>query len=99
MRPERGAFAGWNNTAVRAAGGLIRASMLSHLLAIGGSKSVKPVMLPPGREILATKPWPTGSVTLTHTIGIVLGCRCIAATHGGPFANRKSGPSATSSVA
>jgi hypothetical protein len=28
---------------------------------------VKPVMLPPGRVRLATKPWPTGSLTITKT--------------------------------
>jgi hypothetical protein len=32
---------------------------------------VKPVMLPPGRDRLATKPCPTGSLTTLNTIGMV----------------------------
>src|SRR3984893_17523371 len=32
---------------------------------------VKPVILPPGRAKLATKPQPTGSFTMTNTTGIV----------------------------
>ena len=32
---------------------------------------MNPVMLPPGRDKFATKPLPTGSDTVTNTIGIV----------------------------
>jgi len=32
---------------------------------------MKPVIFPPGRVKLATKPAPTGSETTTNTIGIV----------------------------
>jgi hypothetical protein len=40
------------------------------------------VMLPPGRGRLATNPLPTGSETITNTIGMVLVSRCSAATTG-----------------
>src|SRR5262249_16799734 len=39
-----------------------------------GSKLTKPVMLPPGRDMLATKPWPTGSTMFPKMIGMVLVC-------------------------
>jgi hypothetical protein len=35
------------------------------------SAVMKPVALPPGRATLSTKPAPTGSVTVTNTIGTV----------------------------
>ena len=38
---------------------------------IVGCITENPVMLPPGRAMLATKPLPTGSPTTTNTIGIV----------------------------
>jgi hypothetical protein len=38
---------------------------------ISGSKLLKPVMLPPGRDRLATKPSPTGSATTAKMIGMV----------------------------
>jgi hypothetical protein len=60
---------------------------------------LKPVMLPPGRARLSTKPWPTGSVTIKKTIGIVLVCRRSASTDGLASANSTSGLSATISVA
>jgi len=38
---------------------------------MAGSKAWNPVMLPPGRARLATKPLSTGSPTCENTIGIV----------------------------
>src|SRR5262245_62692494 len=43
----------------------------SHLLAIEGSKVVKPVRLLPGRAKLWTTPAVTGSLTWTNTVGVV----------------------------
>ena len=60
---------------------------------------MKPVMLPPGRERLSTKPWPTGSVTSVKTIGTV---RVVAVGRDrSRIGDRKqaSAPSATSSSA
>jgi hypothetical protein len=42
----------------------------SHLLPMLASKLVKPVMIPPGRAKLSTKPVPIGSETAVNTIGI-----------------------------
>ena len=43
-----------------------------HFPISSGSMNVNPVMLPPGRARLATKPRPTGSFTSAQTIGMVL---------------------------
>jgi hypothetical protein len=51
----------------------------NHLLPNDGSNGVSPVTLPPGRDKLVTYPIPTGSLTLTKTIGIVVDARCSAA--------------------
>jgi hypothetical protein len=45
----------------------------NHLLAIEGSKFVKPVRLPPGRSKLWTTAAVTGSLTWTNTVGVVAG--------------------------
>ena len=47
----------------------LREQGTSHLVPIENSKLVKPVIFPPGRARLATKPLPTGSVTCTNMIG------------------------------
>jgi hypothetical protein len=39
---------------------------------MAGSKFWNPLIFPPGRAKLATKPLPTGSETWVNTIGIVL---------------------------
>jgi hypothetical protein len=62
-------------------------------------KSLKPVMLPLGRARFSTKPWPTGSVTIVNTMGIMLVFRRNATTEGLACARSTSGPSSTSSVA
>src|SRR5262249_10503085 len=61
---------------------------------------VNPVALPPGCARLATKPAPTGSMTVTNTIGTLRVACSNAATLAVPdAATRTSGASATSSVA
>ena len=62
--------------------GAISLRRLSHLPPMAGSLFVNPVMLPPGRGKLATKPAPTGSPTIANTIGMVLVARCNAAVTG-----------------
>src|SRR5262249_53218664 len=70
----------------------------SHLPASPYSNSMKPVILPPGRARLRTKPAPTGSTTCRNTIGI-LRVACSRAGMVGPTpATITSGPSATSSA-
>ena len=60
---------------------------------------MKPVALPPGRARLSTKPAPTGSVTITNTIGTVR----VACSNGRDvprqLARMTSGASATNSAA
>src|SRR5689334_2111191 len=51
--------------------GATRFTNSSHLLAIEGSKLVKPVRLPPGRAKLWTTPAVSGSLTWTNTVGVV----------------------------
>jgi hypothetical protein len=51
---------------------------------MAGSKDTNPVILPPGRAMLATNPKPIGSLAFMKTIGIVLDTRCSAATTGVP---------------
>ena len=66
---------------------------------MSGWGQTQPVTLPPGSEKLATKPLPTGSETLTNTIGIWLVCCRSAAVVGVIPERRRSGCSATSSFA
>ena len=54
----------------------------NHLPTIGGSRLLKPVTLPPGRAILATKPEPTGSEAIAKTMGMVRVCCTSAAVVG-----------------
>jgi hypothetical protein len=70
-----------------------------RLPAIVGSILVKPVMLPPGRGKLATKPLPTGSETITKTMGMVRVCCCKLAVVGVLCETMRSGCSAISSFA
>src|SRR5262249_18518183 len=57
--------------ATRVTFGATRFTNSSHLLAIEGSKLVKPVRLPPGRAKLWTTPAVSGSLTWTNTVGVV----------------------------
>src|SRR6516165_2202897 len=58
-------------TAARVTCGAICLSSSSHLPLKPYSKTMKPVMLPRGRDRLSTKPAPTGSGTIANTIGKV----------------------------
>ena len=51
---------------------------------MAGSYVENPVMFPPGRAMLATKPALEGSVTWTNTIGILLVSCCSARSEGAP---------------
>ena len=58
--------------------GMISLSSSSHFAPMPNSNGVKPVALPPGRAKLATNPAPTGSGTITNTIGTV----CVTCSKG-----------------
>ena len=60
---------------------------------------MNPVMLPPGRERLSTKPAATGSETSTNTIGTVRVAGCNAPTIGVAVAKMTSGARAANSAA
>ena len=60
---------------------------------------LKPVMLRPGRDRLATKPCPTGSLTRLNMIGMVLVASFSAAVIGVPLPTMRCGAECTSSVA
>jgi penicillin-insensitive murein DD-endopeptidase len=77
-----GAVRGLNSSATRVIAGATSFSNCTHLPPISGSKLLKPVMLPPGRDRLATKPSPTGSATTAKTIGMVAVARLSAAITG-----------------
>jgi hypothetical protein len=62
--------------------GAISLRISSHFPISGKSMNVKPVMFPPGRARLATKPCPTGSLTTEKTIGMVWVARFRAAMTG-----------------
>lgn len=74
---------------------------LLYVIEIHANKAliVKPVMLPPGRAMLVIRPEPTGSITLTNTIGTVRIACCNCNTAGVVLARTTSGPSAISSAA
>jgi hypothetical protein len=67
-------------TAARVTHGAISLSSSSHFPAKPNSEVINPVVLPPGRARLATRPPPTGSVTLANTIGTLLVALCSALT-------------------
>src|SRR6516164_6650910 len=69
-------YAGSRMTAARVTCGAICLSCSSHLPLNPYSKFMKPVMLPPGRDRLSTKPAPTGSATDDRQgAGDMLQCR------------------------
>ena len=71
----------------------------NHFPINGKSMKVKPVMLRPGRDRLATKPSLTGSLTTLNTIGMVLVASFSAAVIGVPLPTMRSGAECTNSVA
>src|SRR5262249_53415496 len=64
-------MAGSRTTATRVTLGAISLSSSSHFAPMPYSYGVKPVILPPGRAKLSTKPAPTGSGVAANTIGTV----------------------------
>src|SRR6516164_4111931 len=86
-------------TAARVTCGAICLSSSSHLPLKLYSQFMKPVMLPPGRDRLSTKPAPTGSAAAANTIGKVRVTRSNAVTLTVASAKRMSGVSATNSCA
>ena len=85
--------------AARLMRGTISLSRFSHLPPKVGSVCLNPVMLPPGRGRLATKPARTGSTTTVNTMGMVVVPRCRAAVTGVVEESMTSGCDAMSSVA
>src|SRR5262249_56200264 len=68
---KRGAVFGLKIYATRVMFGAIPFTNSSHLVAIDGSKFVKPVRLPPGRARLCTTPAVTGSLTCPNTLPVL----------------------------
>src|SRR5262249_31611261 len=73
-------------------------SSSSHFAPIAYSNAVNPVVLPPGRAKLLTKPAPTGSGAATKTTGTERVAPCNALTPTAPSASMTSGMSATNSA-
>src|ERR1700730_8312214 len=67
-------------SAARVTRGTMSLSISIHLPLSDDSMLMNPVMLPPGRGRLSTNPHPTGSETMTNTMGMVLASRLSAAT-------------------
>ena len=93
------AVAASRRTAARFTPGAISLSSSGHFAVKLYSNCIKPVALPPGRDRLLTRPAPTGSGTITNTIGTVrVACsNCAAATS--PLARITSGARAANSAA
>ncbi len=70
------------STAIRITRGAISLSSSSHFALMVYSNNEKPVALPPGCAKVATNPEPTGSTTLTKTIGTVRDACSSGATAG-----------------
>jgi hypothetical protein len=87
----KGLVSGLNMIAARLSPGAISESSSSHLPTSEASKTAKPVMFPPGRLSVATRPLATGSPTFTKTIGIVGVSRWRAAAAAVPCARTMSG--------
>ena len=79
--------------------GAISFNNSSHFPLRPYSKFVNPVVFPPGRARLATKPEPTGSTTATNTIGAERVACCNATTATLLLARMTSGASPTNSAA
>src|SRR5262245_16283379 len=86
-------------TATRVTRGAICLRCSSHLPPMEYSKSSKPVMLPPGRARLSTKPPPTESATAANTTGTVRVTCCNSPKAELPLARMTSGARATNSAA
>jgi hypothetical protein len=97
--PEPAGREGFRMTATQVTRGAISLSSSSHLPLRLKSCEAKPVALAPGRARLATQAPPTGSMTVTNTIGTVRVVCCKAPTIAPDEAKRISGLSATNSAA
>ena len=76
---------------IRLTPGMTSFIISNHLPIIGKSIYEKPVMFPPGRAKLATKPCPAGSFTTEKTIGMLRVASLSAARTGVPVAAITSG--------
>jgi len=85
--------------ATRASCGIISFSIDRYLPVMVAGKIVNPVMLPPGRAMLATNPLPIGSDTDTNTIGIVRVASISAVTTGVLWPRMQSGLSSANFLA
>ncbi len=85
-------------TANRVAEGRTSRSSSTYFWPSPGTKLVSPVMLPPGRERLATNPCATGSGTTVMTIGIKAVARFAATVSRGPVVTMASTFARTSSA-
>jgi hypothetical protein len=85
--------------ATRASCGTISFNISRYFPAMLPRRTVKPVMLPPGRAILATNPLPIGSDTATNTIGMVCVACISAAVTGVLWPRMQPGLSSTNSFA
>src|SRR5262245_3765159 len=94
--PDR--IAGSRTTAARVTPVATCLSSSSHFPLVPYSNARKPVMLPPGRAMLSTKPRPTGSATIVNTIGTVR-VACFSADTPLAAAKMTSGASPTNSSA
>ena len=94
-----GAVRGLNIKLMRATCGAHSLRSSIHLPPSDPSASTNPVMLPPGRDRLETKPLPIGSETFTNTIGISRVSRCSTAATQVVAATITSSCSPTSSLA
>src|SRR5262245_17599274 len=97
--PRPGAVSGLNNSPTRLTPGAISLSSSSHFVPMAGSYIANPVILLPGRARLFTNPAPTGSVTWTNTIGMLLVAPLSARVEGVDWPKITSGASCTSSFA
>src|SRR5437763_4690042 len=86
------AVVGLNNMAARVTEGATSCISSSHLLPMLGSKLVKPVIIPPGREKLCTKPALIGSETDVNTIGMPIAASRTASVAGVASVTTSSAP-------
>src|ERR1017187_5483307 len=93
------AVAGLKSRAIREGLGAISRRRSSHLPPSDDSKFMNPVIEPPGRARLSTKPLPIGSATFTKTIGVPDVTALIAAVQGVGYGTMTSSSRLANSVA
>src|SRR2546429_2853389 len=93
--PPAGTEFGLYMMATRASSGTISFNISRYFPAMLACRTVKPVMLPSGRAMLATNPLPIGSDTATNTIGMVRVARISASVTGVLWPRMHSGLSST----